>query len=169
MELLDASIPFAEGAELIVDIPVDPRGTRDVYINNFIQATVVIDGTDNAIRCKCATLLAIDTCARPKHPNKPIPRKDMEAQNKLQAEAGLEEWKTILGWILDTRHFLVQLPKNKFVAWTNIINVVIQRGTMMAKEVKSIVGQLGHLEIAIPFVHHFLSRLRDLQARAKNR
>ncbi len=52
MELLDASIPFAEGADLIVDIPVDPRGTGDVYINNLIQTTVVIDGTDNAIRCE---------------------------------------------------------------------------------------------------------------------
>ncbi len=52
MELLDASIPFAEGADLIVDILVDPRGTRDIYINNLIQATVVIDGMDNAICCE---------------------------------------------------------------------------------------------------------------------
>ncbi len=28
--LLDASISFAEGAELTVEIPVDPRGTRDI-------------------------------------------------------------------------------------------------------------------------------------------
>jgi hypothetical protein len=27
MTLLDASIPFAEGAELIVEIPVDPQST----------------------------------------------------------------------------------------------------------------------------------------------
>ena len=52
MELLDASIPFAEGADLIVDIPVDPRGTREVYIDDLIQATVVIDGTDNVIHCE---------------------------------------------------------------------------------------------------------------------
>jgi hypothetical protein len=58
---------------------------------------------DNAIQCKCATLLAIDTCAHPKHPNKPIQRKDMEALNKLQAEVGLEEQKTMLEWFLDTR------------------------------------------------------------------
>jgi hypothetical protein len=51
MELLDASIPFAEGADLIVDIPVDPRGTGDIYIDDLIQATVVIDSTDNAINC----------------------------------------------------------------------------------------------------------------------
>jgi hypothetical protein len=75
MELLDASIPFAEGADLIVDIPVDPRGTRDVYIDDLIQATVVIDSTDNTIRCERATLLAIDTCACPKHPNEPTAQK----------------------------------------------------------------------------------------------
>jgi hypothetical protein len=52
MELLDTSIPFAEGADLIVDIPVDPRGTGVVYIDDLIQATVIIDGTDNVIRCE---------------------------------------------------------------------------------------------------------------------
>jgi hypothetical protein len=72
MEVLGASIPFAEGADLIVDIPVDPRGTGDIYIDDLIQATVVIDGTDNAIHCERAMLLAIDTCTRPKHPNEPI-------------------------------------------------------------------------------------------------
>jgi hypothetical protein len=94
MELVDASIPFAEGTDLIVDIPVDPRGTKDVYIDDLIQANVIIDGTDNIIHCDQAMLLAIDTCTHPKHPNKPIPQEDMEARNKLQAEAGLEEQKS---------------------------------------------------------------------------
>jgi hypothetical protein len=89
MELTENSISFAEGAELIVDIPVDARGTGDVYIDDLIQATVIINGTNNATQCERATLLAIDTCACPKHPNEPIPREDMEARNKLQAEAGL--------------------------------------------------------------------------------
>jgi hypothetical protein len=47
--------------------------------------------------------------------------------------------------------------------------MVIQQGTMTAKEVESIIGRLGHLGMAIPFVHHFLSRLRDLQVQAKSR
>jgi hypothetical protein len=115
MELLDDSIPFTDGAKLIVDIPVNPREIGAIYIDDLIQTTVVIDGTDNALWCKRATLLAIDTCARPKHSHEPIPRKDMEARNKLQVEAGLEEQKTNLGWFLDTRHLLVQLPKKKQV------------------------------------------------------
>jgi hypothetical protein len=140
MAPLDASIPFAEGTELIVEIPIDPRGTGNIYIDDLIQVTVVINGTGNATQCICTTLFAIDICACPIHPNEHIPRKDMEAGNKLQAEAGLEEQKTVLGWLLDTRHLLVQLPKNKFVAWMNLINTIIQRGTTTAKEVKSIIG-----------------------------
>jgi hypothetical protein len=93
----------------------------------------------------------------------------MEARNKLQAETGLEEQKNVLGWLLDTRRLLVQLPKNKFAAWTNLIKMVIQQGTMTTKEVESIIGCLGHLGMAIPFVHHFLSRLRNLQVWAKSR
>jgi hypothetical protein len=93
----------------------------------------------------------------------------MEARNKLQAEAGLEEQITVLGWLLNTRRLLVQLPKNKFMAWTNMIKLVIHRGTTTTKEVESIIGRLGHLGMAIPFVHHFLSRLHDLQVQAKSR
>ena len=33
-QFLDDNIPFAEGRELIVDIPVDPRGKVDVYIDD---------------------------------------------------------------------------------------------------------------------------------------
>ncbi len=102
MRLMDDSIPFAKGGELIVDIPVDARGMGDLYIDNLIQATVIIEGTDNAIRCERATPLAIDPGARPKHANEPITCKDMEARNKLQAEARLEEQKTVLGWLIDT-------------------------------------------------------------------
>ena len=67
MILMDDSIPFADGAEQIVDIPIDPRGTGNVYVDDFIETTIVIEGTDNVIRCKRATLLAIDVSARPKH------------------------------------------------------------------------------------------------------
>ena len=169
MILMDDSIPFAEGAEQIVDIPIDPRGTGDIYIDDFIETTIVIDGTDNVVRCERATLLAIDVTARPKHINEPIPREDLEARNKLSAEAGLEEQKTVLGWLIDTRRLLLSLPNNKFVAWTELLSSVLTRGTTTAKETESIIGRLGHIGMAVPFVHHFLSRLRDLQTRAKSR
>ena len=111
----------------------------NVYIDDLIQTAVIINGTNNTIRCKCTTLLAIDACAWPKHLSKPIPCKDMEACNKLKAEAGLEECKTILWWLVDTHHLLLSLPNNKFVAWTAIIREVIKQGTTTAKEMESII------------------------------
>jgi hypothetical protein len=166
---MDDSIPFVEGAEQIVNIPVDPRGTGDVYIDDLVQAAVIIDGTDNTIRCERATLLAIDAYARPKHPNEPILREEMEACNKLEAEAGLEEQKTILGWLVDTHCLLLSLPNNKFVAWTAILVKVLKQGTTTAKEMESIIRHLGHLRMAIHTVYHFVSRLGDLQEQAKSR
>jgi hypothetical protein len=93
----------------------------------------------------------------------------MEARNKLEAEAGLEEQKTILGWLVDTCHLLLSLPNNKFVAWTAILDKVLEGGTTMAKDMESIIGRLGHLGMAIHTVYHFMSRLRDLQEQVKSR
>ena len=47
--------------DLIVGIPVDPRGTVDIYIDDFIGLTVVIAGLDNAIRLERAPLLGLST------------------------------------------------------------------------------------------------------------
>ena len=51
----------------------------------------------------------------------PIPRAEMAEKKKLLAEAGLEEMKTILGWLFNFRGLIVYLPENKFVAWTDTI------------------------------------------------
>ena len=64
--VLDDSIPFGEGRELIVDVPVDPRGTADVYIDDTIGLTVDLPKSSNCERLEAAILLAIHTAARPK-------------------------------------------------------------------------------------------------------
>jgi hypothetical protein len=71
--------------------------------------------------------------------------------------------------ILDTRCLLVTFLKDEFVTWRNLIYTIIKRGTTTAKETESIIRQLGYLGMAIPFVHHFLSRLGNLHTRAKIR
>jgi len=113
-------------AEQIVDIPIDPRGTGDINIDDFIETTIVIDGTNNVIRCERAILLAIEISACPKHISEPIPREDFEARNKLSSEACLEEQKTVLGWLIDTRRLLLSLPDNKSIAWTEILSSVLK-------------------------------------------
>jgi hypothetical protein len=71
--------PFGIGKELIVDIKVNPKGTHDIYIEDMIPLMVDIPGTDNLARCVAAGQLAIHVIARPKHPDEPIPREEMEA------------------------------------------------------------------------------------------
>ena len=99
-----------------MDIDVNPRGIHDIYIDDMIAITVNIPGTNNLARCAAADLLAIHATARPKHPEEPIPREEMEARNKLAAEAGLEEEKIILGWHFDFCRLIISLPSNKFIA-----------------------------------------------------
>ncbi len=165
-EPLEPDVPFAVGADLIVVIPVDPRGTHDVYIDDIIGLTVDIPGSNNVACGQSAALLAIDATARPNHPDEPIPRKSMYAIDKLKAEAGLSEKKMILGWSFNFRCLLISLPENKFIAWTSSINKLLVNGSSTAKELKSTIGRLGHLALIVPGVHHFLSRLRELQQSA---
>ena len=98
VKYLQDEIPFAKGRALIVDIPVNPKGNTDVYIDDTIALTVDMEGSDNVQRLEQGTLLAVHAASRELHPNEPIARKEMAAMAKLTAEAGAEETKTILGW-----------------------------------------------------------------------
>jgi hypothetical protein len=69
----------------------------------------------------------------------------------------------------DFRKLQISLPKNKFIAWTSNVSKLITKGTTTAKELESTIGQLGHLALVVPGVHHFLSRLRELQQWATHR
>jgi hypothetical protein len=166
---LDNSIPFKPGLELIVNIPVNPRGTTDVYIDDCISLAVDIEGTENLERCDCAPLLAFAMCSRPLDSNEPIPRETMEGRNKLHSEALLKEQKTILGWFIDFRQLLIQLADNKFKAWTMSIKKMIKEKSSTAKEIEQNIGRLVHLGLAIPSIHHYMSQLRDLHTMAKRR
>ena len=72
------SVPFAEGKDLVVDIPVDPKGISDVYIGNTTSLCVDIEGSDNVER-----LLAINVASRHAHKNEPIPRVEMAEKKKV--------------------------------------------------------------------------------------
>jgi hypothetical protein len=71
----------------------------------------------------------------------------------------LEERKMILGWIINFWQLLNILPDNKFKAWTIAIENMINKGTTTAKTLKTNIGRLAHLGMAIPFVHYFMSCL----------
>ena len=115
-KILCDDLPFAEGNELIVDVPVDLRETSDVYIDNTISCCVDLKSIDNATRLKNAILLAIYASVRPVHKLEHIPRDEMAALAKFLAEASLEETKMILGLFFNFKNMTVALPDN-YVAW----------------------------------------------------
>jgi len=162
-------MPFAHGLELIVKIPIDPRGIHDIYNDDIINLTIDIPGTDHVARAKGAALLAMDATARPNHPEEPTPRESMDARDKLKAEAGPAESKVILGWNFDFRRLIISLPESKFFAWTTNVRHLLLNETTTAKELESTIGRLEHLALVVPGVHNFLNRLRDLQQMATHR
>jgi hypothetical protein len=99
----------------------------------------------------------------------PIPRHDMPAENKFEAEAAAEETKIVLGWHFHFRMLVISLPENKFIAWTASINIMIETKTKRAKELETCIGRMGHVSFILPGINHFLSGLRCLLRRAKNR
>ena len=101
-----------------MDVRVNPKDIVEVYIDDTCDLIVEDEGSNNIQRLERAIILAIYVASRPKDINEPIPREEMTALNKLIAEAGLEEKKTILGWLFNLRKLLISLPENKNVAWS---------------------------------------------------
>ena len=50
METFPGDIPFAEGKDLIVNIPVDPKGVTYIYIDDTAGLVVDIEGSNNTTR-----------------------------------------------------------------------------------------------------------------------
>jgi hypothetical protein len=167
--LLNNDIPFGQRAELIVDIPINPRGMHDIYIDNIINLTVNIPRTDHVAQGQTTALLAIDATTWLYQLEEPIPCKSMDARDKQMAEAGLTKTKIILGWKFDLWQLRISLPKNKFIAWTMNISTLLIQGITTTKELELMIGQLGHLALVVPGVHHFLSYLQELQELATHR
>ncbi len=108
--LLDYDIPFREGVELIVNIPINLHGLHNLYIDNIIGLMINIPGTNHVAHGQVTALLAIKATARPNHPNEQVPQESMDARDKLFAKVGVTEIKMILGWEFDSWHLRISLP-----------------------------------------------------------
>ena len=93
----------------------------------------------------------------------------MVARAKLLAEAGAEENKIILGWILNFRTLTIALHDNKYVAWKVAIHEILEAGNTSFKNLEQMIGILVHLGIVLPSIHHFMSRLRELFRKSAKR
>ena len=85
--------------------------------------------------------MEIHTVARPVHAFEPIQREDLLCYRKLIGKGQMSEIKTVTGWTIDTRCFIVSLAIDKVAAWSNLIRDIISQGTTIYKEIDSLIGQ----------------------------
>jgi hypothetical protein len=159
--------PFSKGRELIV-VEVNKFGIHDIYIDDLIGLGLDLPDSDNRKRLERAPLLAMDICARRPDPNEPIPHYKMAARKKLDAEGLLSKTKMILGWPWNFCNLTISLPENKLIAWADGIKNLIAKKKVCKKELETMIGQLTHMSMIIPPVHHFHSRLCELLYQIKN-
>eukprot|EP00956_Cyclotella_meneghiniana_P041802 scaffold240189_cov13-Cyclotella_meneghiniana.AAC.1 len=74
----------------------------------------------------------------------------MASEDKFKAEAGATEIKMVLGWLCDYRRLMVSLPFNKFVAWTNELQAIIDSKKAEAKQLEQNIGRLIHVAQILP-------------------
>ena len=139
---LPDDIPFGVGKELVVDVPMDGCGMSECFIDDTYTQTVNLPESDNVLKAERAVLLAIETLARPIAVVEPIPRETMAAMAKLIAEAGMEETKIMLCWLLNLRTLEISLPNNKAIAWSQEIAEMLEEGKTKAKRLDRNIGRL---------------------------
>ena len=151
--------PFATARPLDVHHPVPlPAGKCDVYIDDIITVGLFIPSM--ITRLSLAAAVAIYAIFRPVHPIEKSIRNAVLSLRKLSGDGALCETKVILGWLVDTRAFLLSLPPDKFTAWAGEIHRLLANKFITKKELHTLVGRLNHVSHIIPLARHFLHRLR---------
>jgi hypothetical protein len=154
------STPLAQARPMAVKIPTSVTARTDSFIDDLIR--VFLDTPSSRVREPHAVPLAIFVTSRPHagDSNEPIPRRSLMQAAKLIAEGTPAEVQTVLGWLLDTHRLQIQLPVDKFIAWTTDIATILESSRCTFGALESTTGRLNHVSFVIPLARHFLNRLR---------
>ena len=158
---LDATSTYGNAFPLAVTIP-----NRDCFTDGYIDdlMSIALDTIDATSRARHAIALSIHTIFRPININDPLPRNDVLSERKLLAESRLEEIKTVLGWVINTRSFRISLPNVKAQRWTldinDVLNKIQTKQPIKTKEWQSLLGKLNNAAYIFREGRFFLSRLR---------
>ena len=150
---LPANIPYGQALSTVIDPKIPNRGSCDVYLDDSIVISPDLPG--NRDRARGAIALAIHAVGRPLAENETVPRNHLISKSKLKAEAALTELLIMLGWLLNTRQLLIQLPDHKWSVWRKTLVDMIKKGKTTFDEMETVVGRLTHLVVVLQYVLHF--------------
>ena len=153
-----------------------PDSYQDGYIDDLIGIVVANDEI-LMDKVKHAVPLILSCLFRPIFPDDEahLERAPILAPDKLLAEGGLSENKTILGWTVDTDRLLIRLPLAKAKRYLSDINALIEKGEakkiISAMELETLIGKLVHVsQIAkegLMFLNRLRFRMKSLQDTSK--
>ena len=161
-QCLDDSIPIAPARSIIIEIPDEPHGKVNLYINDGVSISCKPED-GNLKQLENAVPLAIYLVARAIHKNGPLSREDMLIIHKKLAEGGAKETKIILGWLYNTGLLKVFLPKHKLIAQSKEIERLLRIGKVSRPELRTTRGQLIHASAVLPLGRHFLNYLTGMK------
>jgi len=151
---------FSVARPLLLDIKAKNL-SAEVFIDDMI--VICLDVESLIRKATNAIPLILDAIFRPIF-KETVERLPILNRIKTMAEGRLEEIKTILGWIINSRRLSVHLPKAKAELWIAEIESMIAisaAGELSSeKELESMIGKLNHAAVIVSEGNHFLNRLR---------
>jgi hypothetical protein len=164
------TVALAEARELLVNHELSEYGVTEAFIDDIFTLFPLLS-EDHFQRGRNAALLSIDTMGRPTCYGDPLSRDPIVATKKVIAEGTPTEILTILGWQIDTRRMLIQLPAEKADAWDKELQALLTLGDagkpIGAKRLETMQGRNIHVASIIPGAMHFQSRMYQAIVRAK--
>lgn len=160
---MDEDIPFAQPREMCVDFPEEDYCKADVFIDDIISMGV--DVGDNVEKLKAAPSTILHAICH-KSDETFLPRDDIISEMKNKEEGAPEERKIVLGWMLNTRELLIELPKHKYKAWSSEIDTLLKSSTVSEETLLRILGRLENVATILAPLGHFLNNIRHLQMQA---
>jgi hypothetical protein len=131
----------------------------DCYLDDIFGAFY---GCDKA-RSAAAIPMALHIVGRPNDTSNgdSFPRDKLLSLSKFLAEAKPAQRKIVLGWLVDTRAFVVKLPGKKQRRWSEQIDDLLCSGRrpVQAKDLATLLGRLNNASCVIPYARHFTDRL----------
>ena len=143
-----------------VEVPITGTARKDAFIDDIVS--VFLGTQENLEREGDIVPLAVHVMSRPHagDDNEPIPRRQLLQPDKLEEEARPSEIEVVLGWLLDTRRLLIALPDDKYKAWVQDLDDILESTTVSFHALESLIGRLNHASFVIPLSRHFLNELR---------